>query len=130
MSSSTKSDINEDDLFGNPMVRAAIASMSEEDKQRYKDIGEKMYGNMNFEDSRYLIDPDVQMSQALECVEAQIRSGLHPSDTDEAERNLLKDAYGKEWYKKWGFTKKDLVKIENSLKVPETKVPETKGEEA
>jgi hypothetical protein len=112
--SSSSSDINTEDLFDNPLVRAALASMSEEDKQKYKEIGEQMYGSMNFEDARYLIDPNVQMSQALNCLEGQIRSGLHPSDMDKNERKLLEDAYGSEWYKKWGFTKKDLKEIENT----------------
>jgi hypothetical protein len=33
---------------------------------------------------------------------------------DKNERKLLEDAYGSEWYKKWGFTKKDLKEIENT----------------
>jgi len=101
----------EDDLFDNPMVRSALAAMSPEDKEKYKQIGEKMYGSLNFEDARYLINPDTQMTEALGCLESQIRSGLHPSDMEENEKAILVDAYGDEWYKKWGFVKEDLSEI-------------------
>lgn len=103
--------VNDMDLFDNPMVRAAMSALSAEEKEQYKKIGEQMYGNMNFEDARYLINPEVRMTEALECLEGQLRSGLHPSDMEENEKALLKDAYGDEWYKKWGFIKKDLDEI-------------------
>ena len=42
------------DLFTNPMVEAARAQMSEEDRKHYEKIGEEMYGNMDFETSKNL----------------------------------------------------------------------------
>ena len=38
-------------LWNNPMVRSAMNSMSEEQKEEYRAIGEKMYGDMNFKNS-------------------------------------------------------------------------------
>ncbi len=108
---SKKSEISDYDLFNNPMVTAALAAMSPEDKEQYKKIGEQMYGNLNFEDARYLINPDAQITEALACLESQIRSGLHPSDMEDNEKAVLKDAYGDQWYEKWGFVKEDLTTI-------------------
>lgn len=101
----------EQDLFNNPMVTAAFAAMSDTEKERYKEIGECMYGHLNFEDSRFVVDPNFKMKEALACIEAQIRSGIHPSYLEENEHLVLEDAYGKEWFKKWGYTQQDLKGI-------------------
>jgi hypothetical protein len=106
----------DNDLFDNPMVRAAMAAMSPEEKEQYRVIGEKMYGNMNFEDARYLINPETKMTEALECLQSQLRSGLHPSDMEDNEKAVLTDAYGDKWYEKWGFVKKDLSEITTLIK--------------
>ena len=45
---------DEHDLFNNPMVKSAMDAMSESEKKRYKIIGEEMYGNVNFEESKIL----------------------------------------------------------------------------
>ena len=107
----------DNDLFDNPMVHAALAAMSPEEKENYQRIGEQMYGNMNFEDARFLINPDEKMNEALACLESQLRSGLHPSDLEDNEKAVLKDAYGDNWYEKWGFVNEDLVKIVTVKKV-------------
>tara|TARA_Y100000389_G_scaffold196807_1_gene230318 strand:+ start:65 stop:424 length:360 start_codon:yes stop_codon:yes gene_type:complete len=104
-------EVNDGDLFNNPMVKAALASMTPEQIENYKKIGEKMYGNLNFEDPRYIINPEIKMTEALACIESQIRSGLHPSDIEDKEKALLVDAYGENWYEKWGFVKQDLKEI-------------------
>ena len=108
---SQKEKLNDSDLFDNPMVRAAMSAMSEEDRAKYKEIGKHMYGHLNFEDPSFTLNPDAQMSAARDCLEGQIRSGLHPSDMEKDEIALLEDAYGEEWYKKWGFVKEDLDDI-------------------
>ena len=41
-------EVNDGDLFNNPMVKAALASMTPEQIENYKKIGEKMYGNFKF----------------------------------------------------------------------------------
>jgi len=106
----------EQDLFSNPMITAAMAAMSNEDKEKYRQIGEQMYGHMNFEDARHLINPEVRMTEALACLESQLRSGLHPSDMEDNEKAVLSDAYGDNWYEKWGFVKKDLSEITTTKK--------------
>jgi len=108
--------INNDNLFDNAMVRSAMAAMSDEEKEQYRKIGEQMYGNMNFEDSRYLLNPEAKLSEARECLESQLRSGLHPSDMNDNEKIIFVEAYGDEWYKKWGFVKGDLDDIVTVVK--------------
>ena len=108
--------INNDDLFDNPMVRAAMAAMSEEEQEKYKKIGEQMYGNMNFNDSRYTIDPNAKLDEARECLESQLRSGLHPSDMEDNEKAVLVDSYGDKWYEKWDYVEGDLIDIVTVMK--------------
>jgi hypothetical protein len=99
------------DLFDNPMTRAALAAMTDDQKRRYKEIGQEMYGHMNFEDSKVLNDVPPPMEEALAYIQEQLKSGLHPSDLDENEKAFLVDALGNEWYKKWGYLEEDLNEI-------------------
>lgn len=99
------------DLFDNPMVRAASAAMSDEDKAKYKQIGEEMYGNMDFENSQVLDNTPAPMMEAVAYVEEQLKSGLHPSMMEDNEKALLADIYGNKWYEKWGYVEGDLTDI-------------------
>lgn len=96
------------DLFDNPMTRAALNALSPEDLERYKHIGESMYGNVNFEGSKVINNMPPPMAEALAYVEEGIKSGLHPSMLDKNEKALLEDQYGKEWYKNFGYVSEDL----------------------
>ena len=98
-------------LWNNPMVRMAMKSMTEEEKQQYKKIGEQLYGNMNFKNSTLTIDPDHQMKEAKLYITELLKSGLHPSHMEENEKIVMENEYGLEWYKKWGYTKEDLDSI-------------------
>ena len=98
------------DLFDNPMVNAARAAMSDEDKKKYEEIGEQLYNTIDFEKTDYN-DPDQKMAEAVACIEAQLQSGLHPSFLEKNEKAVLDDVRGNEWYKKWGYVKEDLDKI-------------------
>lgn len=111
MSDKEKITINDNDLFDNPMTRSALASMSDDEKRRYKQIGQEMYGHMNFEDSKVLNNVPAPMEESLAYLYEQFKSGLHPSALDENEKAFLTDAEGEEWYKKWGYVKEDLEKI-------------------
>lgn len=97
-------------LFDNPMTRAALNSMSPEERKRYAEIGEKMYGNIDFDKSKILDNPadPQEFSEAVAYVEEQLKSGLHPSMLDDKEKSLLSEIRGQEWYLKWGYTKDDL----------------------
>ena len=104
------------DLFDNPMTRAALAAMSDDEKRRYKKIGEEMYGHMNFEDSKVLNNIPEPMEEALAYIQEQLKSGLHPSFLDENEKAFLADSLGKEWYVKWGYVEGDLSEIVTLIK--------------
>jgi hypothetical protein len=99
------------DLFDNPMTRAAMSALSVEEKEKYARIGEHLYGRINFEDGQALNNMPPPMVEAVACIELQLESGLHPSMLEENEKNLLNDAYGEEWYLKWNYVKEDLDDI-------------------
>ena len=103
--------IIDNDLFDNPMVRSAMAALSEEDKKKYKMIGDHLYGRINFEDEQSLNNMPPSMAEAVAYIETCMRSGLHPSMLEDNERALLKENYGEEWYKKWGYVEQDLTEI-------------------
>lgn len=99
------------DLFDNPMVRAAEASMTEEQKAAYRAVGEQMYGNVDFETSQVLNNMPPPMEEAVAYICSGLNSGLHPSDLESNDIALLTDAYGSEWYKRWDYKKEDLEGI-------------------
>ena len=99
------------DLFDNPMTRAAMAALSEDDKAKYKEIGEHLYGRINFEDGQTLNNMAPPMAEAVAYIVSQLQSGLHPSMMDDNEKALLLDAYGDKWYEKWNYIKEDLDDI-------------------
>lgn len=111
MSKEEKVVLNDNDLFDNPMTRSALAAMSDDEKRRYKEIGQEMYGHMNFEDAKVLNNIPAPMEEALAYIHEQLKSGLHPSALDDNEKAFLADSEGEEWYKKWGYVKEDLDEI-------------------
>jgi len=101
---------SEDNLFDN-MVNNALESLSVQDRKRYQQMGEEMYGSVDFSESTILNNLPPPVVASLNDIEIQIKDGLHPSDMYEDQKNLLKEIYGEEWYKKWGFIKEDLNEI-------------------
>lgn len=99
------------DLFDNPMTQAAMAALSNEDKERYRIIGEQLYGNIDYQEGKVLNNMPPNMAEAVAYVETQLRSGLHPSMLEDNEKAILADAYGDEWYTEWGYVKEDLDDI-------------------
>lgn len=103
-------------LWDNPMVNSAMKAMSVEELQRYKDIGEAMYGNIDFEATKVLNNLPPPMYEAIAYVSESLKSGIHPSMLDENEHNILKDVYGDKWYESWGYVKEDLTEIKTLKK--------------
>ena len=101
----------DDSLFDNPMVRSALAAMSEEEKKRYRIIGEQIHAGIDYEKCELHGNLPPPMVEALSYVEVQLKSGLHPSMMKKDEHRLLHEAYGDEWYTKWGYVKEDLKDI-------------------
>jgi len=102
---------NINDLFDNPMTRSAMAALTPEQKQNYKEIGESMYGHLNFEEGKVLSNMPSPMEEVIAYITEQLKSGIHPSFLEENEIEVLKDFYGEDWYLKWGYSKEDITKI-------------------
>lgn len=107
---STTADAN--DLWNNPMAKAAMNALSDEDILRYKAIGEQLYGNIDFEAAKVLNNMPPPMAEAVAYVSMGLTSGLHPSDLTEDELALMVDTYGVKWYEMWDYTEESSKKIE------------------
>jgi len=105
-----KQEISPFDLFNNPMVESAKKTMSPEMLEKYKKLGESLYGDVQYENSKVDNKPP-PMVEALAYVSELLKSGLHPSMLDENEKAFMSEVHGEEWYKLWGYVEKDLTEI-------------------
>jgi len=103
-------------LFNNPMIDAALKALSPEDLEKYKAIGEAMYGSVDFQDSKILNNTPAPMYEAAAYIKEQLKSGLHPSMMDDDEKRLMVELFGEEWYKDWGYIEADLTDIVTLVK--------------
>ena len=99
------------DLFNDPTLKKARESLSAEDQEKYKKMGEHMFNNINFANPELSDNFTPPMEEACAYVIQGLESGLHPSYLDEDEKVLLETTYGEKWYEKWGYTKCDLDDI-------------------
>ena len=99
------------DVFDNIYAKAAINALSEEEKEKYKQIGEHLYGTVQYEKNDTVETNPSIMMEATACIETQLNSGLHPSMMEEDEKCLLESVYGEQWYTRWGYIKEDLESI-------------------
>ena len=97
--------------FNNPMIENAQKSMTNEQKEHYKRIGEEMYNNIDFEKGEILTNIDNSIKESGKYIYIQVRSGLHPSYLEENEKEIMTQVYGKEWYKEFGYNEKDLSEV-------------------
>lgn len=95
-------------LFNNPMIDAALKSMTSEQREEYQTFGKHMYGSVNFEDNKILSNAPVDMEEALAYVVEGLKSGLHPKDVSDDEVALLKAGYGEKWYEYFGYKEDEL----------------------
>lgn len=102
-----------DSLFNNPQFEAMKKQLSQEDKDKYASIGKSMYEEIDYETSTHLNLPSFLKDALIYIIEG-IKSGLHPSMLTEDEINVLKEAYGSEWYTNFGFKKEDITSIDPS----------------
>jgi hypothetical protein len=103
------------DLFSNPMINNALKAMTPEQLEGYKKMGEQLYGNINFEDSKIVNNMLVPAEEAVAYVEEGIKSGLLPEDLDENEVILLTNIYGEKWYLRYGFKQEEVPEAGLSL---------------
>jgi hypothetical protein len=107
---------NADPLFGEKRLKEIAASLSDEDKKRYAQIGEEMYNSINFEDINSQGNlasqnaNEVEMENAAE-IKIMLRSGMHISYLTRQEKDIMKNLFGNKWYEEFGFLETDENRI-------------------
>jgi len=107
---------NADPLFGEKRLKEIAESLSEEDKNRYKQIGEEMYNSIKFEDINSQGSAACDNSESIDLenvsqVKLMLSSGLHPSFLSNQEKDMMKNNYGEKWFETFGFLETDLNRI-------------------
>ena len=108
-----RSNEKENSLWNNSMITSALNAMSDEDRENYKKLGESMFSNINFETESITDKNNVPLflNDAASYICESIKSGLHPSMLTDDEKVVMENVLGKEWYKKYDYTKEDLDDI-------------------
>jgi len=99
------------DLFNNPMVEAAKKSMTPEQLEEYKRVGEYMYNNDVYKVSE--IGSKVKQPENSDLIlyaTQSLKSGGSPHDLSGSELRALIDVYGDNWYERFGFTQSEVPK--------------------
>lgn len=99
------------DLFNNPMVDMARKAMTPEQIEEYKRIGEYMYNDKAFE--LFTNGSKIKKStntDYLKYAEISLKSGLDPFELSPPEIESLEEAYGSEWFKKFGYNENEVPK--------------------
>lgn len=96
--------MNENDLFNNPMIEKAREMMSDEDKNRYKLMGEEMF-SIDFESG---LECNQNLDDCKTQIEDSIKSGLHISYLSSDEKKFMLDYVGDKWWETYGFHELDL----------------------
>lgn len=102
--------INNGHIF-NEASMMSVKALSPEELIRYKEIGEELYGKIDFESSEILNNLPASMTESVAYISELVKSGLHPSMLEENEKELMKTSYGEDWFKKYGYVKEDLDDI-------------------
>jgi hypothetical protein len=97
-----------DSLYNNPFVNNALKSMSAEQVKDYRKIGEKLFNSVDFKNNKIINDIPPPTEEVVAYIEEGLKAGLLPQDLDENEINVLCDAYGEEWYLKYGFSREEV----------------------
>lgn len=85
------------DLFNNPMVTNAFKAMTPQQRADYKKIGEKMYGSVDFEDSKIINQMPEPLDEAALYIKSGLDSGLLPEDLDANDKEIMTQVYGPDW---------------------------------
>jgi hypothetical protein len=96
------------DLFEGVLVKSAISALSDEDKEKYRKLGQELYGKIDFENSKILSTNPDPIKESISYIESQLKSGIHPSMLEDTEKEIMNDFVGPEWYVSWGYTAEEL----------------------
>lgn len=94
------------------LVNNALKALTPEQREHYKKLGESMYNNVKFEDSKILDNLPPPICESVAYISEGLKSGIHPSDLTTDELAVLKEAYGdhKVWLDMYDYTEDDLPK--------------------
>ncbi len=96
----------------NPRVQEALANMSPAERKALAAAGQEMYGNLD----KYTGEDTTPMDETVFVIEAQVRSGLHPSLLTDDEKTLMLEMKGANWVEPFGYTPSELQKFEYNSK--------------
>lgn len=72
-------------------------SISDEDKERYRQMGEEMYNTVDFSANEILNNPDNPIEESAAYIHEALKSGMHVDYLTEEECNVMKEAFGESW---------------------------------
>ena len=110
---------NNRSIWSNPFINNLKETMSKQEQDKYKQIGEEMY-SIDFENIGTGKNLPEFMEDALIDIFESLKSGLHPSLLDKDEIRLLEEVFGETWYKIFNYVEgdlKDIVTIKPNLNV-------------
>ena len=107
---------NADPLFDEKRLKEIADGMSEEDKKRYSKIGEEMYNSISFENINSQGSLATQNADEIEIenaseIKLMLKSGMHPSFLTTQEKDIMKNVFGENWIKEFGFLEMDKNRI-------------------
>jgi len=92
------------------IVEKAKKNLSPQEKARYDTMGKEIYNTVDFKNNVILNNSTI-VDDTLQLVE----SGYHISLLSQTEQQKMKENYGSEWYKRWGYQKEDLHEIKTII---------------
>ena len=95
-------------IFEDPTFKKMKQSLTKKEQEEYDKAGEYMYSYDYDENGENKIAEEV-----LEQLIMALRSGLHPSELENSEKEFLEKYHpsGKNWFKDFGYLENDLNRI-------------------
>jgi hypothetical protein len=92
------------------IIEKTKESLSPEEKERYDRMGKEIYNTVDFKNNVILNN-----SIIVDDTQQLIENGYHISLLSQTEQQKMKEKYGLEWYKRWGYNKEDLYEIKTII---------------
>ncbi len=89
--------VNED------LYQVASAMMSPEQIKRYKDMGDEMYADVDFDSSNPHLPHNDNINECIAYIKEGLKSGLHPSSLSSEEISVMETYGGERWFEEFGF---------------------------
>lgn len=105
------------DLFNNPMIESAKKSLTPEQIEEYKRIGEYMYNNVDFKNASNI--KTAKDEDILAYASEALKSGADPHDLAEGEIELLVKTYGEKWYERFNLEESEVPKPKTKMSIAE-----------